>query len=112
MLAQRHVELRPDLLPSAIALELAEDVVSPPHVGLARPTLGLRRRDQRFEPRPFRVRQIAREATALSAFSDAPRSTSLVTPPFPPGTVNHRFGFNTTIFGPGSEANEEAKNLR
>ena len=89
--AQRHVELFPNALPHAVALELAEDVVDrgtrrkcaarqiPPgtacaqkiedrihrraHIRLARPPARLRRRDQRFKALPLRIRQIARQTS-------------------------------------------------
>src|SRR5277367_3345724 len=89
--AQRHVELFPNALPDAVALELAEDVVDrgtrrkcaarqippgtagaqkiedrihrPAHVGLARPPARLRRRDQRFKALPLRIGQIARQTS-------------------------------------------------
>src|ERR1700679_3745616 len=87
--AQRHMKLFPDALPSAVVLELAEDIVDrrtrrkraarqiPPgtarpqeiedrvhrraHIRLARPPARLRRRDQRLQTLPLRLGQIARK---------------------------------------------------
>src|SRR5215471_19675480 len=88
------MQLGPDRFPDAFALKLAKDIVDRrtrrkavarqvapgtagaqqiqdgvhrrPHVGLARSSAGARRRDQRLQPRPLRIPQIARIPVALA----------------------------------------------
>src|SRR5215468_8002716 len=88
------MQLGPDRFPDAFALKLAKDIVDRrtwrkavarqvapgtagaqqiqdgvhrrPHVGLARSSARARRRDQRLQPRPLRIPQIARIPVALA----------------------------------------------